>query len=228
MAHSPPGSLMSPLADVPDPRHAPGKRHPLVAMLAHACCAILRGCRGHAAISQWGRDRPIDLMHELGYRRTPASLDAFQALFSRLDAPALEAALARWAGHLLGPRATDAPSAASLDGKSLRGSLSPHSAAIHLLAALDQQAGCVLGRMRVDGKANEHKAAPELLKGMALGGRVITGDAMSCQRDPSRQVIGAGGHYLWKVDDNQPTLEEAIRSAFEPAGSPPRATPPGA
>ena len=62
---------------------------------------------------------------------------------------------------------------------------------------------------------------------MALGGRVVTGDAMFCQRDLSRQVVESGGHYLWKVDDNQPTLKEAIRSAFEPAGSPLRAASPG-
>ena len=159
MAYHPPGSLMAHLADVPDPRDPSGKRHPLVAMLAHACCAILCGCRGYAAISQWGRDQPIGFMHKLGYRRTPASFGAFQALFSRLDAPALEAALARWVEHMLGPRAGDELAAVALDGKSLRGSLSPHSTAVHLLAALDQRTGCVLRQMRVAGKTNEHKAA---------------------------------------------------------------------
>ena len=33
----------------------------------------------------------------------------------------------------------------------------------------------------------------------------------------------AGGHYLWKVDDNQPSLKEAIASAFGPAAFPPTA-----
>src|SRR4051812_10756504 len=89
MAYHLPGSLMAFLADVPDPRDPSGKRHPLVAMLAHACYAILCGRRGYAAISLWGRDQPIELMHQLGYRRTPASFGTFQALFSRLDAPAL-------------------------------------------------------------------------------------------------------------------------------------------
>ena len=56
---------------------------------------------------------------------------------------------------------------------------------------------------------------------------MVTGDAMFCQRDLSRQVIEAGGHYLWKVDDNQPSLKEAIASAFEPAPSPLRAAPAG-
>jgi DDE family transposase len=220
MAYHPPGTLMAFLAEVPDPRDASGKRHPLTAMLAHACCAILCGCRGYAAIAQWGRDQPIEFMHQLGYRRRPASFGAFQGLFSRIDAAALESALARWVAHLLGDRADGVLHAAALDGKTLRGSPAAHAAAVHLLAAMDQATGCVLGQLRVDAKTNEHKAALELLAGLALKGRVITGDAMFCQRDLSRQVIEAGGHYLWKVDDNQPSLKEAIASAFEPASSP--------
>lgn len=228
MPYYQPGSLMAFLAEVPDPRGAPGKRHPLVAMLAHASCAMLCGCRGYAAIAQWGRDQPIELMHALGYRRRPASYGALQALLSRLDAKALEGALARWVDHLLGARAPDALRAVALDGKTARGSWSAYAAAVHLLAAMDQATGCVLGQMPVDAKTNEHKAALELLKGLALHGRVITGDAMFCQRDLSRQVVRGGGHYLWKVDDNQPSLKDAIASAFEPAHSPLRAANPGA
>ena len=222
-----PGSLMSFLAEVPDPRGAPGKRHPLVAMLAHACCAMLCGCRGYAAIAQWGRDQPIELMHGLGYRRRPASYGAIQALLSKLDAKALETALARWVEHVLARRAPDALRAASIDGKTSRGSYSALTGAIHLLSAMDQATGCVLGQMPVDTKTNEHKAALELLKELALRGRVITGDAMFCQRDLSRQIVAEGGHYLWKVDDNQPSLKQAIESAFEPAPSPLRTTTPG-
>ena len=221
MTHPPTGSLMAFLAEVPDPRDALGKRHPLPAMLTHACCAMLCGCRGYAAIVRWGRDQPIELMHRIGYRRRPPGFGTFQALFRRLDAGALEAALARWVDHLLGPRAAaEALRAVALDGKALRGSLTPHAAAVHLLAAMDQATGCILGQSRVDAKTNEHKAARELLAGLALRGRVITGDAMFCQRDLSSQVVAAGGHYLWKVDDNQPSLKEAIASAFGPACSP--------
>lgn len=225
MTYYPPGSLLAFLAEVPDPRGAPGKRHPLVAMLAHACCAMLCGARGYAAIAQWGRDQPIELMHKLGYRRRPASYGAFQALLSRLDAKALESALARWAVHLLGEPA--AAGLRGLDGKTSRGSLGPHDRAVHLLAAMDQQTGCVLSQMRVDARTNEHKAALELREDLALAGRVVTGDPMFRQRDLSGRVVAAGGHYLWKVDDNQPSLKEAIASAFEPACSPLHAAPPG-
>lgn len=227
MPRHPAGSLMSFLAEVPDPRGAMGRRHPLVAMLTHACCAMLCGCRGYAAIAQWGRDQPIEFMHRIGYRRTPASYGSFQGLLSRLDAVALEAALSRWVAHLLGEPAVGELWAVALDGKTSRGSLTPFNAAVHLLAAMDQRTGSVLSQMRVAANTNEHKAALELLRGLTLAGRVVTGDAMFCQRDLSRQVVAAGGHYLWKVDDNQPSLKAALESAFEPARSPLRTAFPG-
>lgn len=227
MTSPPPGSLPAFLAEVPDPRSRMGRRHALPAMLAHACCAILCGCRGLAAIAQWGRDQPIELMHRLGYTRPPPSFGAFQALFARLDAAALEAAVGRWVAHLLGPAAADELRAVALDGKVLRGSGTAEAPATHLLAALDQLTGGVLAQTRVPAETNEHKAALALLKAVALEGRVITGDAMFCQRDLCAQVVADGGHYLIKVDDNQPTLKADIAAAFEPASSPLRTAAPG-
>lgn len=224
MAQPDPGSLLAFLADVPDPRKRSGSRHPLVAMLAHACCAMLCGCRGYAAIVQWGRDQPIELMHRLGYRRRPPAYGTFQGLFTRLDADAFEAAVARWAEHLLGGDGAGRLRAVAIDGKTSRGSRTAAAAAVHLLAALDQETGCTLAQARVPAETNEHKVALRLLKVMVLQGRVITGDAAFCQRDLCRQVVGDGGHYLLKVDDNQPTLKADIEAAFGPAFSPLRPT----
>ena len=224
MTSPPPGSLLAFLAEIPDPRSRMGRRHALPAMLARACCAVLCGCRGYAAIVQWGRDQPIETMHRLGYTRTPPSFGAFQALFARLDAAALEAALGRWVTHLLGPAADDELRAVALDGEVLRGSGTADAPATHLLAAPDQVTGGVLAQARVPAETNEHEAALTPLKGMVLEGRVITGDALSCQRDLCTQVAADGGHYLIKVDDNQPTLKAGIAAAFEPAPSPLRPT----
>jgi hypothetical protein len=219
MSHPPAGSLAAFLAEVPDPRDRSGMRHPLTAMLLHACCAMLCGCRGYAAIAQWGRDQPIELMHRLGYRRRPPAYGTFQGLFSRLDADAFEAAVARWVAHMLGSP-VEGLRPVAIDGKVSRGSRDGPIPAVHLLAALDQRTGCVLSQARVPASTNEHKAALALLAGMALKGRVITGDAAFCQKDLCRQVIDSGGHYLLKVDDNQPTLKADIDAALGPAFSP--------
>ena len=98
--------------------------------------------------------------------------------------------------------------------------------AVHLLAAVDHQTGCVLSQMRVDEKTNEHKAALELLKTLVLEGRVVVGDAMFCQRDLCEQIVQAGGDYFFAVKENQPTLLRKIQhefaaapAAFAPLGS---------
>ena len=45
-------SLYAELQQVPDPRRAAGKRHPLAAMLALACVALLCGYRSLYAIAE--------------------------------------------------------------------------------------------------------------------------------------------------------------------------------
>ena len=56
--------------------------------------------------------------------------------------------------------------------------------------------------------------AAALLAGLDLAGRVVTGDALYCQRALCAQVVGAGGDYLVLVKGNQPTLLADIELAL--------------
>ena len=67
---------------------------------------------------------------------------------------------------------------------------------------------------------NEAKAALELLKTVVLEGRLISGDAMFCQREICQQIVDSGGDYLFIVKDNQPELKAAIEAEFQPGFSP--------
>jgi predicted transposase YbfD/YdcC len=165
--------------------------------------------------------RPADRADDrLGSTRRPPAYGTFQGLFARLDAPAFEAAVARWVDRLLPAAAADELRAVALDGKTARGGGTAVAPAVHLLAALDQPTGGVRAQARVPADTNAHKAALALLEGMVREGRVVTGDAAFCPRDLGRQVVGAGGHYLLKVDDNQPTRKADIATAFGPSFSP--------
>jgi hypothetical protein len=55
---------------------------------------------------------------------------------------------------------------------------------------------------------------------MAVKGHIITGDAMFAQKSVCQAVLDGGGEYLVTVKDNQPSLREAIDTAFAPAFSP--------
>ena len=132
-----------------------------------------------------------------------------------------ERAVGNWVQHCLGASDTaGALQALAMDGKTLCGTLQPHQRAVHLLSLLDQKTGCTLSQTRVDDKTNEAKAALELLRSLVLKGRVITGDAIFCQREVCQEILQAEGHYFFVVKDNQPGLREAIAAEFRAAFSP--------
>ena len=221
MTAIPAGNLLAYLAQVPDPRGRQGRRHPLAAMLAAVVCAMLCGARGYSAIVQWLHALPVPWWHRLGFTRRPPKDHAFRDLLAAIPPEAFEAVVRTWVSAALGEAIPEEElRAIALDGKTLRGTLTPHQRAVHLLSLFDQRMGCVLSQQRVDEKTNEHKAALELLKTIVLKDCVVTGDAMFCQREICQQIIDSGGDYFVVVKDNQPSLQETIAAEFRVAFSP--------
>ena len=62
----------------------------------------------------------------------------------------------------------------------------------------------------------ELTVAPALVARVAWPGRVLTGDALFCQRHLCAQVLAAGGDYLLLVKENQPSLFADINLLFDP------------
>jgi len=60
----------------------------------------------------------------------------------------------------------------------------------------------------------ELSVAPALLAALPLAGRVVTGDALYCQREVCQQILDAGGDYLITVKANQPTLYDDLFVLF--------------
>jgi predicted transposase YbfD/YdcC len=60
----------------------------------------------------------------------------------------------------------------------------------------------------------ELRVAPQVLAALPLAGRLVTGDALYCQRSLCRQIRAQGGHYLVVVKENQPTLFADIALLF--------------
>lgn len=180
-------------------------------MLTAVVCGLLCGNRGYTQLVEWLHDLPVAVWHWMGYTRRPPKLDCFRDLLMKLDPATLEAALAAWIHEALGLELNpEQLQAVSIDGKTLCGTLRPFARAVHLLAAVDHQTGCVLSQCRVDETTNEHKSALELLQTLVLEGRVIVGDAMFCQRELCQQIIDSGGHYFLTVKGNQAGLGREI------------------
>jgi predicted transposase YbfD/YdcC len=54
-----------------------------------------------------------------------------------------------------------------------------------------------------------------LLERVPVAGRVVTGDALYCQRGLCRQIVERGGDYLVAVAANQPALNDDLHWLFE-------------
>ena len=61
--------LIDILSEIPDYRKAKGKRHPLSAILALACVAMMCGYKGYRAFAEWRGNYGDDLMKVLGFTR---------------------------------------------------------------------------------------------------------------------------------------------------------------
>lgn len=68
--------------------------------------------------------------------------------------------------------------------------------------------------VRTDAHEGELTVVPDLLAGLPLAGRVVTGDALYCQRNLCAQIVAAGGDYVVVVKENQATLSDDIAYVF--------------
>jgi predicted transposase YbfD/YdcC len=207
-------SLYEALETVSDKRKARGKRYSAATVLTLSVLAKLSGEDTPEGMADWGKLRAAQLRVSLGLKRErlPHAVTYRRVLGDAIDIQELEQVVGAFFARCQGPNEHLA-----MDGKTLRGTIEPgQTSGVHLLAVYAVGAGVVLNEVNVALKENEITAAPKVLAEVDLKGKVITGDAMFTQRDLSRQIVEAGGHYLWKVKDNQPTLRADIERLFGP------------
>jgi predicted transposase YbfD/YdcC len=209
--------LIEILAEIPDFRKAKGKRHPLSAILAMACVAVMCGCRGYRAIAEWGRNYDSEFTEALGFthEKTPCASTLY-TIFGKVCVKLVEKKLGEWAESILGSSVEEeaTPEGVSIDGKTLRGSLNQDSSITHLLSAVSHKLGLTLAQCSVDSKTNEIGTIDEVLQNLVLEGRIITTDAMHTQRKTCQTVVDGGGDYVMIVKDNQPGLLDDVKTTF--------------
>jgi predicted transposase YbfD/YdcC len=210
-------SLYAELQEVPDPRQDQGKRHPLPAMLALACVALLCNCQTPYAISEWIDNYGKHYLHRFGFTRDkPPGQATWYRVLGRIDWSALEARLASWACRVLEVlEACSTLQGVAIDGKTLRGSKKQGADEVHLLSAVVHQAGITLRQIAVSNKTNEIGVVTDLLSKLVVEGHVFTTDALLTQRELAQEILDRGGDFVFVVKQNQPQLYEDIALLFE-------------
>jgi predicted transposase YbfD/YdcC len=83
-----------------------------------------------------------------------------------------------------------------------------------MVSAISHGSGLVLGQRAVDGKSNEITAIPELLKLIPIKGKIITIDAMGCQKKIAKLIVEGKGDYLLALKGNHERLHAELRDYF--------------
>lgn len=132
-------SLPAFFAEVPDPRRAQGRRHPLPVVLALAAGAVLCGARGYKAIAAWAQDlgQAARARFRCRYRHggyEVPSRTRLRDVLTRVDPEALDRALQGWNAQMA---AED--EGLALDGKTMRNAHDADGAQTHILGVVGHQ-----------------------------------------------------------------------------------------
>ncbi len=208
------GSLNDYLSQVTDLRLARGKRYALITLLLLIVLAKMAGQHNPSQIADWVAHRldKLQQMQVLAWAKAPSHMTYRRVFATIVSAEELERLVSAYQQQGL---AQGCELLLSMDGKTLRGTIpAGETRGIHLLAVFVSQQGLVLAQTQVDGKQNEISVAPKLLQQVPLAGAIVLGDALHTQREVSRQIVEAGGDYVWKAKGNQAKTEWAIEKLF--------------
>jgi predicted transposase YbfD/YdcC len=213
-------ALVERLQTIPDPRRpSENLKHPLVDLIILGLCGVVAGCADFVEIAAWGKVNEAFLRTFLEVPHGIASHDTFTRVFALLPPATVQAVVLPW----LVERRGVPGDYVHLDGKTLRGTRCQRQKlkALHVVSAWAGQSGITLGQVAVAAKSNEITAMPELLKLLDLHEKIVTTDAMGCQKTIAETIVAGGGDYILAVKDNQPTLQAEIQAAFAQAPAPP-------
>lgn len=131
-------SLLDIFNDIPDPRRKQGKVHALRTILALATGAILCGCQGYKAISDWVDALSPQARERFGCRKRNGfavpSLSAIRSVLIRVAPDTLVSACQQW-NQLY----ADADASLALDGKTLCNAFNDDGEQAHVLSVVGHQ-----------------------------------------------------------------------------------------
>jgi predicted transposase YbfD/YdcC len=201
---------------VPDPR-AENTRHDLVEILIIAFIAVLCGAQNCSEMAEFGRAKIKLFKRFLKLRHGIPSHDTFSTVLRMLDAKALDAAFGRLTASLVAALAKGGVIA--IDGKSLKGAYDKGDKHKPRMMVSAYASGLRLTLATVAAKdGNEVDAALEVLGLIDLKGKIVTGDALHCNRRMVEAIVEKGGDYCIALKGNQESLLSDARACLAKAG----------
>lgn len=216
-------SLRSAFLEVPDPRRAQSRRHPLSAMLTLVALGLLMGGRHMRSIHN--KITPLGQSHReaigLRVREKDGSgrlkmpgYDALNDLMNKIDPDAYAEAITRWLQQNQG----SLPQSLALDGKSIG-----NGKCGMIVTLCRQEDGRPVAMRAATGKKEDSEVseARALLSSeeVILVNKMVTLDPLHNKQDTLRVIAQKGGDYLVGTKDNTSDRVKASQAALQ--GVPP-------
>ena len=197
---------------VPDPR-ASDARHDLGELLVIAFVSVLCGSSSCAEMAAFGRAKEPLFRDFLKLKHAIPAHDTFTDVFRMIDPRALDAAF----GKVLADVAAllQDGDVIAIDGKALRGARDKSEGARTrmMVSAYAARLRLTLATVPAD-RGAELEAAIEALGLISLRGKVVTGDALHCNRRTVETINARGGDWCLALKGNQESLLSDARGCF--------------
>jgi predicted transposase YbfD/YdcC len=210
-----PESIIEHFYGITDPRNF-NKRHKLIDIIFITICAVICKAEKWDDIELFGISKEKWLKTYLELPHGIPSHDTIARVFAIMDPEEFNKCFLNWINSF---KPVGKNEILNIDGKTLRHSYDKGNgkSAIHMVSAWANNAGVVLGQVKVDEKSNEITAIPELLNLLDIENCIVTIDAMGTQKKIAAQIIDKNADYLLALKGNQGTLKENVELFFQDA-----------
>jgi predicted transposase YbfD/YdcC len=194
---------------IEDPRDNRGKRHRLLDIFILTIFGLLWGHTDFTNMVIELKYHEVYFTALLGLTNGIPSHDTFSAAFSVINPAEFVECFIQWIVDLTEAKGKHV----AIDGKAVRAACEKvyRKKVPILINALMVETGICIGQLRIEDKTNEIKGIPDLLKWLDIDGAVVTTDAIGCQKEIVKAIVGKGADFVLPVKDNQANMHKDIK-----------------
>ena len=199
-------------AAIQDIRHPSYVKHNLADVLTIVMCAVFCGMDRLCDIVAYAQNKAEFFRLSFGIENIP-SKPTFSRILSVVDAKKVAEITLTMMKEKIG----ELGDVIAVDGKAIRSTAKPNQphSALQVISAYLTESGVVLAQEKINKKTNEIPVFQEMLGYLDVKGKIVTADAMHCQKATCTLINKKGGDYLVGLKNNQKNLYEDVSFFFQ-------------
>jgi predicted transposase YbfD/YdcC len=191
--------------ELKDSRYQNFVKHKLTDVLIIVMCGIFCGLDELQDIATYGESNIGFFREKFTIEKAP-SKSTLTRVMNMVDGEQIAAIIMNIMREALGTQGE----VLAFDGKTICATAKGNREKLHIITAYLTQSGVVLGQQTVNEKTNEIPIIQDMLKYIDIKGRVVTADAMHCQKDTAALIHEGGGDYILGLKSNQATFHDEV------------------